>query len=42
MNTTAHLGDDILNAWIDHAATPQEQDVIRDHVATCDTCRQRL
>lgn len=43
MNTiAAHLGDDILNAWIDGVATEQEQAVVHDHVATCDVCQQRL
>lgn len=42
MNTSAHLGDDILNAWIDDAATGQEREIVRDHVATCDICLQRL
>jgi anti-sigma factor RsiW len=42
MNTTPHLGDDILNAWIDDVATPQEREAVDDHVATCEVCRQRL
>jgi hypothetical protein len=43
MSTTpAHLADDILNAWIDNVATPAERAVVDDHVASCDTCQQRL
>lgn len=40
--TTPHLGDDILNAWIDTVATPQERAAVEDHVATCEICRERL
>lgn len=42
MNIAAHLGDDILNAWIDGVATPDEQSVVERHVRACETCQQRL
>jgi hypothetical protein len=40
-DTPAHLADDILNAWIDGAATPQEHQLVEHHMASCETC-QRL
>lgn len=42
MNTPAHLGDDILNAWIDGVATEHERIVVEDHVASCDICQKQL
>lgn len=37
-----HLGDDILNAWLDGVATDEERAIVDDHLATCETCSQRL
>lgn len=41
-DTPAHLADDILNAWIDGVATPEEQAIVDHHLATCDTCQRRM
>lgn len=41
-DTPAHLADDILNAWIDGIATPDEQDIVDHHIASCETCQHRL
>lgn len=41
-HTPAHLADDILNAWIDGIATPDEQAIVNDHLASCETCATRL
>lgn len=37
----AHLGDDLLNAWIDGAATPGEDALVSHHLASCELCRAR-
>lgn len=37
-----HLADDILNAWIDGVATPEEHAIVTSHTATCDVCAERL
>lgn len=42
MTQPIHLGDDILNAWIDGIATDEERAIVNDHLATCETCAQRL
>lgn len=41
-HTPAHLADDILNAWIDGVATPDEHELVQHHLATCDTCSRRM
>lgn len=41
-DTPAHLADDILNAWIDGVATPEEQAIIDHHLTSCATCQRRL
>lgn len=40
-DTPAHLADDILNAWIDGVATPEEQAIVDGHIASCGTCQRR-
>lgn len=40
-DTPAHLADDILNAWIDGVATPDEHEIVQHHLATCETCARR-
>jgi hypothetical protein len=42
MTPPAHLGDEILNAWIDGVATDEERAIVDDHLAACETCEQRL
>ena len=41
-DTPGHLADDILNAWIDGIATPDEQQIVDGHLATCETCQRRM
>lgn len=41
-HTPAHLADDILNAWIDGVATPDEQSIVEHHLASCGTCQHRM
>lgn len=38
----AHLADDILNGWIDGIATPDEQSIVDQHLASCETCQLRM
>lgn len=44
MNTTLHhhLGDDLLNSWLDGVATDAERRLVEEHVETCDHCREAL
>ncbi len=37
----AHLGDDLLNAWIDGVATPEEDALVTHHLASCELCATR-
>lgn len=37
----AHLADDLLNAWIDGAATPEEEALVSHHLASCELCKAR-
>lgn len=42
MNITSHLGDDLLNAWIDGETTAGESSIIEEHLASCAVCRDEL
>lgn len=37
----AHLGDDVLNAWIDGVATPEEANLVSHHLSSCELCQAR-
>lgn len=44
MNTSTHhhLGDDLLNSWLDGAATDAEHRLVDEHIRTCDHCSEAL
>jgi hypothetical protein len=42
MTHPTHLGDEILNAWIDGVATDEERLIVDEHLAACETCAHRL
>lgn len=42
MNTSQHLSDDLLNAWVDGSATDGEQSIIQEHLSHCAPCRKEL
>ncbi len=37
----AHLGDDLLNGWIDGVATPEENALVQHHIVSCELCATR-
>lgn len=42
MNKSQHLGDDLLNAWIDDSANAPEHCIIKEHLGQCVSCRNDL
>ena len=40
--TTWHVGDPLMQRWINHMETPQQAASVEQHLATCAHCRERV